>query len=101
MQRGVYFDAWFPRQHCYHPSLPPRRLRMVEDLVDYRATVLVWALGCVHAIGAGSDASSPWLRTFMVATGVPILVLFAIRILRRPKQRPASAPVARVKEVQA
>ena len=41
MHRGVYFDAWFPRQHCYHPSLPPRRLRMVDDLVDYRATVLV------------------------------------------------------------
>lgn len=49
MQRGVYFDAWFPRQHCYHPSLPPRRLRMVDDLVDYRATVLVWA-----AMGGGS-----------------------------------------------
>ncbi len=38
MERGVYFDAWFPRQHCYHPSLPPRRLRMVDDLRDYRAT---------------------------------------------------------------
>lgn len=49
MQRGVYFDAWFPRQHCYHPSLPPRRLRMVDDLVDYRATVLVWS-----ALGGGS-----------------------------------------------
>ena len=41
MERGVYFDAWFPGQHCYHPSLPPRRLRMVEHLVDYHATVLV------------------------------------------------------------
>ncbi len=51
MHRGVYFDAWFPRQHCYHPSLPPRRLRMVDDLVDYRATVLVWA-----AMGGGSLA---------------------------------------------
>ena len=51
MQRGVYFDAWFPRQHCYHPSLPPRRLRMVDDLVDYRATVLVWS-----ALGGGSLA---------------------------------------------
>jgi hypothetical protein len=49
VHRGVYFDAWFPRQHCYHPSLPPRRLRMVDDLVDYRATVLVWA-----ALGGGS-----------------------------------------------
>ncbi len=51
MQRGVYFDAWFPRQHCYHPSLPPRRLRMVDDLRDFRATVLVWA-----SMGGGSLA---------------------------------------------
>jgi hypothetical protein len=21
-QRGVYAQAWFPRGHCYHPSLP-------------------------------------------------------------------------------
>ena len=56
MHRGVYFDAWFPRQHCYHPSLPPRRLRMVDDLVDYRATVLVWA-----AMGGGS-ISLPYLE---------------------------------------
>ncbi|CAA9325341.1 MAG: hypothetical protein AVDCRST_MAG24-535 [uncultured Nocardioidaceae bacterium] len=56
MQRGVYFDAWFPRQHCYHPSLPPRRLRMIDDLVDYRATVLVWS-----ALGGGS-LSLPYLE---------------------------------------
>jgi hypothetical protein len=51
VERGVYFDAWFPGQHCYHPGLPPRRLRMVEHLVDYHATVLVWA-----ALGGGSIA---------------------------------------------
>jgi hypothetical protein len=51
VERGVYFDAWFPRQHCYHPSLPPRRLCMIDDLVDYRATVLVWS-----ALGGGSIA---------------------------------------------
>ncbi len=51
MERGVYFDAWFPRQHNYHPSLPARRLRMVDDLRDYRATVLVWS-----ALGGGSIA---------------------------------------------
>ena len=56
MERGVYFDAWFPRQHCYHPSLPPRRLTMVEDLVDYRATALVWS-----ALGGGS-LSLPYLE---------------------------------------
>jgi hypothetical protein len=56
MERGVYFDAWFPRQHCYHPSLPGRRLRMVDDLVEYRATTLVWA-----AMGGGS-ISLPYLE---------------------------------------
>jgi hypothetical protein len=56
MQRGIYFDAWFPRQHCYHPSLPPRRLTMVEDLVAYRATTLVWS-----ALGGGS-ISLPYLE---------------------------------------
>jgi hypothetical protein len=56
MERGVYFDAWFPRQHCYHPSLPPRRLKMVDDLAAYRATALVWS-----ALGGGS-LSLPYLE---------------------------------------
>src|SRR4051794_21602301 len=56
VERGVYFDAWFPRQHCYHPSLPPRRLRMAEELEKYRATSLVWA-----ALGGGS-ISLPYME---------------------------------------
>lgn len=56
MERGVYFDGWFPRQHCYHPSLPPRRLTMVEDLAAYRATMLVWS-----ALGGGA-VSLPYLE---------------------------------------
>ena len=56
MERGVYFDAWFPRQHNYHPSLPARRLRMIEELAEYRATTLVWA-----ALGGGS-ISLPYLE---------------------------------------
>ncbi len=51
MERGVYFDGWFHRQHCYHPSLPARRLRMLDDLDAYHATVLVWS-----ALGGGSLA---------------------------------------------
>jgi hypothetical protein len=56
VERAVYFDAWFPRQHCYHPSLPARRLRMIDDLVDYRSTMLVWS-----ALGGGS-ISLPYLE---------------------------------------
>jgi methionine sulfoxide reductase heme-binding subunit len=66
----------------------------------HRATVLVWALGWVHAVGAGTDSGSPWLRIFMLVTGVPILVLFAIRTLNRPQRRPVPA-AARVHEAQA
>jgi hypothetical protein len=56
VERGVYFDAWFPRQHNYHPSLPARRLRMIEQLREYRSTTLVWA-----ALGGGS-ISLPYME---------------------------------------
>ena len=63
----------------------------------HRATVLVWALGMVHALGAGTDAGSPWLQGFMLASGVPILVLFGIRMLRHPRRERAVVAV-RVQE---
>jgi hypothetical protein len=43
VERGVYFDGWNPGQNCYHPSLPPRRLTMIDHLQDMRGTTLVWA----------------------------------------------------------
>ncbi len=56
MERGIYFDGWFKHNHCYHPSLPPRSLQMLEDLEKYHATVLTWA-----GMGGGS-ISLPYLR---------------------------------------
>ncbi|HYO31656.1 MAG TPA: hypothetical protein VES21_02330 [Nocardioidaceae bacterium] len=53
MERGVYFDGWYRGQHCYHPSLPARRLNWVEDLERYHATMLVWS-----ALGGGSVSLS-------------------------------------------
>jgi sulfoxide reductase heme-binding subunit YedZ len=56
----------------------------------HRATALVYALGVVHALGAGSDAATPWLRTFVLVTGAPILGLFVRRVTARrpaPRQR--------------
>jgi methionine sulfoxide reductase heme-binding subunit len=46
----------------------------------HRATIVVYLLGVVHALGAGTDASSEWLRWWLLATGVPIVVLFAYRL---------------------
>jgi sulfoxide reductase heme-binding subunit YedZ len=58
----------------------------------HRATVLVYALGVVHALGAGSDSATPWLRTFVLVTGAPILVLVLRRVTaRRPAPRAVQA----------
>ncbi len=35
MERGIYFDAWCKDEFCYHPSLPMRRVQMLEDLEKY------------------------------------------------------------------
>lgn len=50
----------------------------------HRATVLVWALGVVHALGAGTDARTLWLRAAILVTAVPILALFLRRLWGRP-----------------
>lgn len=43
MERGIYFDGWYPNEHNYHPSMPPRRLTMADDFAEMGATMLVWA----------------------------------------------------------
>ncbi|WP_157480006.1 alpha-amylase family protein [Leifsonia sp. Root227] len=53
MERGIYFDGWYPNEHCYHPSMPPRRLSMIDDLEDMGGTILVWA-----GLGGGSISLS-------------------------------------------
>ncbi|HEX2087365.1 MAG TPA: hypothetical protein VHF89_16905 [Solirubrobacteraceae bacterium] len=49
----------------------------------HRATILVYALSVAHTLGAGTDASEPWLQAFMLVTGAPILFLFTMRVLPR------------------
>ena len=53
----------------------------------HRLTVLVYTLGVIHTLGAGTDAEAPWLRAVLFATGAPILFLFLLRVL------PQDAPV--------
>jgi methionine sulfoxide reductase heme-binding subunit len=61
----------------------------------HRATVAVYVLGVVHALGAGTDASTLWLRAFMLVTGAPILFLLLVRILPRRKSEVERARAAR------
>jgi len=65
----------------------------------HRATVLVWVLGIVHTIGAGSDASTVWLRAYMLITGVPIVYLTVLRVLQSRKPSPQRARAAQAAPV--
>jgi sulfoxide reductase heme-binding subunit YedZ len=64
----------------------------------HRLTIVVYALGMVHALGAGTDAGSAWLRTGLLASTVPVGVLLAVRMLggrRRTGARSAALEAAR------
>ena len=62
----------------------------------HRATILVWVLGVLHVLGAGTDAGALWLRALLAATALPITFLLVLRLLPAPSparlaQPPASA----------
>jgi sulfoxide reductase heme-binding subunit YedZ len=60
----------------------------------HRATVVVWLLGLVHALGAGTDATAVWFRWWVIATTPVIGGLFVYRALsaRAKKQARRAAP---------
>jgi methionine sulfoxide reductase heme-binding subunit len=57
----------------------------------HRLTVVVYALSLVHSLGSGTDASIPLVRDAMLASTLPVLFLFALRMLRS-RERAASRP---------
>jgi sulfoxide reductase heme-binding subunit YedZ len=63
----------------------------------HRLTVAVYVLAVAHTLGAGTDAASPWLRWSLLATAVPILFLFLVRVApgSRARRSPAPRPPAR------
>ena len=54
-----------------------------------RATPVVYVLGLIHTLGAGTDAQSSWLQAFMLATAVPAAGLLAARIRKSKHKQPA------------
>lgn len=55
----------------------------------HRATVVVYALGLVHALGAGTDASAVWFRWWVMLTAPVIGGLFVYRVLSGLAKRQA------------
>lgn len=62
----------------------------------HRAAIVVYALAVMHTLGAGTDASTPWLRWWLLATAPVIAVLLAVR-MSEPwrRRRRASARASR------
>jgi sulfoxide reductase heme-binding subunit YedZ len=67
----------------------------------HRASVLVWGMGAVHALGSGSDAEQLWLRIVVLAPVVPLAYLLVLRLLpessaarQRRQAGTSSQPVA-------
>lgn len=62
----------------------------------HRATILVYFLAIAHTLGAGTDATTVWMRWWLVATTPPIVMLFLYRVASSRFRKPAVArPIAR------
>ena len=63
----------------------------------HRLSVVVYGLAVAHTLGAGTDASTPWMRIWLSATAPVIAVLFVARVVgarraacgKRTTERPA------------
>ena len=68
-----------------------RRIGAARWRKTHRLIVVVYVLGAVHALTAGSDGAGIWLRALVAVTAVPIAVLLVARYrpgARRARVRP-------------
>ena len=60
----------------------------------HRATIVVYVLGVIHTLGAGTDASSPWLYWPIALTAPAIGAMFTARVvhgIRKGRERKRAA----------
>ena len=79
---GGWLAAILGLSYWLRDRIGPRRWRRL-----HKATLLVYVLAVAHTLGAGSDASTPWLRAALVTSAAPILLLLVMRMLPAPKRR--------------
>lgn len=87
---GGYLAALLGLSFYVRRRIGPRLWRRA-----HKATILVYALGVAHTLGAGTDASSPWLFWPVVASIPVVAGLFLARVVqgtRRGRARARSAP---------
>jgi methionine sulfoxide reductase heme-binding subunit len=89
---GFYLAALLGLSFYVRRRIGPRLWRKLHKL-----TIAVYLMGVVHTLGAGSDASTPWLRTAMLVTAAPILFLFLARVIGPAPRRAATTAPGRAR----
>ena len=79
-----YLAAIFALSFYVRRRIGARRWRRM-----HRLTVVAYAMALVHALGAGTDTSIPAVRTAVLVSAIPAVVLLAIRLVPRPFVRSA------------
>jgi sulfoxide reductase heme-binding subunit YedZ len=84
---GAYLAALLGLTFYFRRRIGAARWRRAHRLI-----AVVYVLGAVHALGAGTDGAGIWLRGIVVASAVPIVVLLVLRYRPRPQRRAALRP---------
>jgi sulfoxide reductase heme-binding subunit YedZ len=84
---GGYMAAILGLSFYIRRRIGPKLWRRAHKLM-----IVVWGLAVAHTLGAGTDASTPWLRVWMYVTTPVIVFLFAARLVSSlGARRPAAA----------
>lgn len=51
MLRGLHYQAWYKDMWNYHPCLPMKNIKMINDITDMEGNMLIWS--CVGSAGIG------------------------------------------------
>ncbi len=88
---AAYLAALLGLSFYFRRQIGPRLWRQA-----HRATLAVYVLGLLHALGAGSDTGTPLFLLWVVGSGIPIACLFVYRLgaARRSDKRRRRAPRA-------
>jgi sulfoxide reductase heme-binding subunit YedZ len=81
-----YLAAIFGLSFYVRRRIGPRLWRSAHPLI-----IAVYVLAVVHVLGAGTDASTVWLRWWLAFTAPVILFLFVVRVWSS-RRRSSSAP---------
>lgn len=72
---GGYLAALLGLSFYLRRRLPTRVWRRM-----HRLTSLAYVLALAHSLGSGTDASIPLVRGFVLASAVPVVLLFGLRV---------------------